>query len=73
MELNNWIEKYINDEHTKEIYGKWAEEIAKENGYEEGSLEEKNSIAKNLMNLNIPLEKIKKATGLSISKLKSLK
>ena len=81
MELNNWIEKYINDEHTKEIYGKWAEEIAKENGYEEGkeqgikqgSNKEKMSIAKNMLNLNIPIAKIKSATGLSLKQINSLK
>ena len=39
MELNEWVEAYINDEHTKEVYGKWAEEIALNKGKRVGKEE----------------------------------
>ena len=73
MELNNWIEKYINDEHTKEIYGKWAEEIAKENGYEQGSNQKSIDIAKQMLKDTIAIPTIAKYTGLSIKQIKALR
>ena len=77
MELNNWIEKYINDEHTKEIYGKWAEEIAKENGYEQGIEQGSNQksidIAKQMLKDTIAIPTIAKYTGLSIKQIKALR
>ncbi len=69
MELNDWIDKYIKDEHTKEVYGKWAEKIEKDKLIEQ----EKQNIAQNLLNLNIPIEKIHLATGLTIEEIKKLK
>ena len=63
MELDKNLEMYVNDLETQEIFGKWAEKIAEDKGKEQGSLEEKNNIAKNLLNLNIPIEKIVEATG----------
>ena len=30
MELNNEIDEYVNDERTKELFGKWAEQIEKD-------------------------------------------
>ena len=73
MELNNWIEKYINDEHTKEIYGKWAEEIAKENGYEQGSNQKSIDIAKQMLKDTVEIPTIAKYTGLSIKQIKALR
>lgn len=73
MELNNWIEKYINDEHTKEIYGKWAEEIAKENGYEQGSNQKSIDIAKQMLKYTVEIPTIAKYTGLSIKQIKALR
>ncbi len=72
MELNDWIDKYINNEHTKEVYGKWAEKIAEQNGREEGENNKTLEIAKNLIKLNTPLEKIHLATGLPIKAIKKL-
>ena len=72
MELNNWIEKYINDEHTKEIYGKWAEEIAKENGYEQGSNQKSIDIAKQMLIKKMDIKLIAECTGLSIKQIKAL-
>ena len=40
---------------------------------EEGISQEKVSIAKNLLSMNMPLEDISKATGLSIENLNELK
>ncbi len=72
MELNTWCEEYVNDERTKEIFGKWAEEIAEEKGYDKGSLEKTLDIAKNLLKLNVSKKDISKATGLSLNEIKKL-
>ena len=73
MELNTWIDEYVNDERTKEIFGKWAEEIAEEKGYDKGILQEKRDIAKNLLNMNISKKDISKATGLSLEEIAKLR
>lgn len=36
MELNDWVNKYINDEQTIEKLNKWDIQIATQKGYEEG-------------------------------------
>ena len=36
MEFNEWINKYVNDEETKELLAKWSDYIAENKGYEEG-------------------------------------
>ncbi len=36
MELDNWIEEYINDEKTQKIFGEWGEHIALNKGIEQG-------------------------------------
>ena len=77
VELNDWIDKYVNDEETKWKMAKWADEIAENKGYEKG-LEEGNKqksieIAKNLLSMNMPLEDIHKATGMEIEEIIKLK
>ena len=72
MELNDWIDKYIKDEHTKEVYGKWAEKIEKDKLIEQGIELRNYEIAKNLLKLNTPLENIHLATGLTIEEIKEL-
>ena len=69
MELDNWVEEYVNDERTKEIFGKWAEEIAKKKGIEEG----KEEIVKKMLQDNCDISLISKYTGLSIQKINELK
>ena len=73
MELDKNLEMYVNDLETQEIFGKWAEKIAEDKGKEQGAEEKTLDIAKNLLNLNIPIEKIVEATGLSITEIESLK
>ena len=72
MELNTWIDEYVNDERTKEIFGKWAEEIAEEKGYDKGVIEEKNTIAKNMLKDKIDTKTIMKYTGLTLKEIKKL-
>ena len=81
MEFNEWINKYVNDEETKELLAKWSDYIAenkgyeegKEEGIEEGSKQKAYEIAKKLLYLNIALEDISKATGLSIEEIEKLR
>ena len=44
-----------------------------EKGKEQGIKEEKIKTAKNLLNMNLPLEQIADATGLSVDEIKNLK
>ena len=89
MEFNEWINKYVNDEETKELLAKWSDYIAENKGYEEGieegriegraegrvegRKEEKIEIAKNLLSLNMTAENISKATGLSKEEIEQLR
>ena len=77
MKLNEWIHKYIADDKTQEELNKWDLEIAENKGYEQGveqGIEQRNvEIAKNLLNMNMPIEDISKATNLSIEEIESLK
>ena len=76
MELNDWIDKYIKDEHTKEVYGKWAEKIEKdkliEQGLEQGIEQRNYEIAKQMLNDGLNPKAIKKYTNLSDADLKKL-
>ncbi len=36
MELNEWVEEYVNDERTKRIFGEWAEKLALDKGIKQG-------------------------------------
>ena len=77
MELDKNLEMYVNDLETQEIFGKWAEKIAedkgKEQGYEQGSLEEKNNIAREMLSKKLDTKLISECTGLSITEIESLK
>ena len=89
MELNEWVNKYVNDEETQEKLDKWDLMIARNKGKTEGydlgktegydlgkdagKDEEKLKIAKKLLQTDMPLEKISDITGLSIEDIKQLK
>lgn len=79
--MDEFAEMYVNDEKTKELYGKWGEYIALEKGKKLGKkegiekgIETRNiEIAKNLLQMNMSEEDIIKATGLSKEELENLK
>lgn len=81
MELNNWIDKYVKDEKTKEYYGKWAEQIAldkgkkigKKEGIKEGTKESIEQIAKNMLKKGYDIQDIIEITGISEEQINSLK
>ncbi len=85
MEFNEWINKYVNDEETKELLAKWSDYIAENKGYEEGieegriegieegSKQKAYEIAKNMLEENISIEAIVKFTKLSIEEIEQLK
>ena len=85
MEFNEWINKYVNDEETKELLAKWSDYIAENKGYEEGieegriegieegSKQKAYEIAKNMLEENIPIEAIAKFTKLNIEEIEQLK
>ena len=76
MEFNEWINKYVNDEETKELLAKWSDYIAENKGYEEGieegSKQKAYEIAKNMLEENISIESIVKFTKLSIEEIEQL-
>ena len=69
MELNEWVEEYVNDERTKRIFGEWAEKLA----LDKGKKQEKINIAKNLLTMNFEVDKIVLITGLSVEEVEALK
>ena len=81
MEFNEWINKYVNDEETKELLAKWSDYIAenkgyeegKEEGIEEGSKQKAYEIAKSMLEENIPIEAIAKFTKLNIEEIEQLR
>lgn len=76
MRLNNWIEEYINDEKTKEIYGKWGEYIALNKGIKkgakEGAEEKAFEIARNMLEKGMSKEEVAEITELSIQEIEAL-
>ena len=66
---NPEFQKYMSEEEDKKKIQNSLLSEAKE----EGISQEKVSIAKNLLSMNMPLEDISKATGLSIENLNELK
>ena len=70
MELNEWIDKYVADDKMQDELNKWDLEIAENKGYEQGVIEgieqgaeqNKNEIAKNMLNFNVPIKDISKYT-----------
>ena len=81
VELNEWIHKYVADDKMQDELNKWDLEIAENKGYEQGVIEgieqgteQRNmEIAKKLLNMNMSIEDISKATNLSIEEIKKLK
>ena len=77
MEFNEWINKYVNDEETKELLAKWSDYIAENKGYEEGieegSKQKAYEIAKSMLEENISIEAIVKFTKLSIEEIEQLR
>ena len=77
MEFNEWVNKYVNDEETKELLAKWSDYIAENKGYEEGieegSKQKAYEIAKSMLEESIPIEAIAKFTKLSIKEIEALK
>ncbi len=86
MDINKWIEKYTNDKATTDIFNDelWNQAIAHEDGYDEGRNVGRNEgrsegelfkakyIANNLLQTDMELEDIAKATGLSLDEITSL-
>ena len=81
MELNEWIHKYVADDKMQDELNKWDLEIAENKGYEQGVIEgieqgteQRNmEIAKKLLNMNMSIEDISKATNLSIEEIEKLR
>ena len=73
VELNEWIHKYVADDKMQEELNKWDLEIAENKGYEQGVEQRNVEIAKNLLNMNMSIDDISKATNLSIEEIKALK
>lgn len=77
VELNEWIHKYVADDKMQDELNKWDLEIAENKGYEQGVIEgtkqNKNEIAKKLLNMNMSIEDISKATNLSIEEIEKLR
>ena len=81
MEFNEWINKYVNDEETKELLAKWSDYIAenkgyeegKEEGIEEGSKQKAYEIAKKMLKKGNSIEDIYDITGLSKEEIEKLR
>ena len=67
-------QEYIQDFSREELLYESRLETAKEEGIEEGRIEEKYSIAKEMLkNTNLSLEEISKCTGLTAEELTKIK
>ena len=89
MEFNEWINKYVNDEETKELLAKWSDYIAENKGYEEGieegriegraegieegSKQKAYEIAKKMLKKGNSIEDIYDITGLSKEEIEELR
>jgi predicted transposase/invertase (TIGR01784 family) len=51
----------------------WFEQSAREESREEGEAKARLSLARNLLNMNFPVEKIVEATGLSAAEIETLR
>lgn len=71
--VDKFMEMYINDERTKELYGKWGEYIALEKGKKQGIEQGMINVAKSMLELNMNIEDIAKVTKLSIKEIEKLK
>ena len=81
MEVANELKRLTNDAYTIGLYDEEEERrriensikiTAKKQGIKQGVNNEKNSIAKNLLNIGIPKESIMQATGLSKTQIARL-
>lgn len=79
--MDEFAEMYVNDEKTKELYGKWGEYIAlekgkkigKKEGIEQGAEERNIEIAKLMLAKNMSTKDIEEITGLSKKEIENLK
>ena len=74
---NPEFQKYMSEEEDKKKIQNSLLSEARENGINDGISkgvsQEKVNIAKNLLSMNMPLEDISKATGLSVEEISKLK
>lgn len=89
MELNEWMEKYVNDEQALKFYDDWNKELARESyreecikigekkgikiGHEQGKEEANLITAKKMLEDTVEIPTIAKYTGLSIKEIQALK
>lgn len=74
-EAREFVRKWLNKtpEENLENYIKDKEKMARTEGMEEGSKTSTINIARNMLSLNININDIKKATGLTIKEINKLK
>ena len=64
---------YINEQEEQEKVYNTDMALAAETGENKGRLEEKQKMAENLLNLNVNIETISQASGLSIEEIQTIK
>ena len=69
---NPEFQKYMSEEEDKRKIQNSLISEAKNEGISQGISEEKNNVAKNLLSMNMPIEDISKATGLSLEEIKNI-
>ena len=69
---NPEFQKYMSEEEDKRKIQNSLISEAKNEGITQGISEEKNNVAKNLLSMNMPIEDISKATGLSLEEIKNI-
>ena len=69
---NPEFQKYMSEEEDKKKIQNSLISEAKNEGISQGISEEKNNVAKNLISMNMPIEDISKATGLSLEEIKNI-
>ena len=73
MDIAKKVEEFMRDRHLVQYYDLEAShQFEIKDSYDTGKNEEKISIAKNLLNLNIDIPTIMKSTGLSKQEIKNL-
>ena len=80
MEFNNWLERYLNDEETQKIYGKWNAKIDRNTGYffgekdgfAKGEKENQIEVATKMLKDNMPIKDIMKYTQLTEEEINAL-
>lgn len=77
MEFNEWIDKYVNDDVTKEALDKWNKEIEENKNVkiarEQGIEQNKKEIAKNMLLDGLDINTIMKYTHLTKQEIEALK